>query len=129
MKTIPTSLDNREREHGIVAVELAMIMPLLMLVLFAIIECGRYYNATIATTHAAREAVRTVALSTGSPQGAATSAASPLSVSAVSLTTCPLSGTGANASVRVDHSFSYDIPFFRTRNITISRTAVMRCGG
>jgi Flp pilus assembly protein TadG len=123
-------MGNKHREQGAMAVEFVIMVPLFIMLLFGIIECGRYYNATITTTHAAREAVRNVALNTGSPQATASSAASPLSVTAVSLTTCPANGTGTNASVRVTHLFSYDVPLVKSGiNVSISRTAVMRCGG
>jgi hypothetical protein len=51
-----------KEERGATAVELALILPVILMLLFGIIEFGRAYNASIVVTHAAREAVRKVAL-------------------------------------------------------------------
>lgn len=47
-------------EEGAAAVEFALVVPLLLLILFAIIEFGAAYNAQIIVTNAAREAARAV---------------------------------------------------------------------
>ena len=49
-------------ERGAVAVEFALLLPLLLLILFAIIELGHAYNVQISVTHASREAARTMAI-------------------------------------------------------------------
>lgn len=126
----------RPQERGLVAVEFVLIFPVLLLFVLGIVEFGRYYNATIAVTHAAREAVRTVALCPSgvcSPASAASAAANPLAggVTVNAIVNCPASGVG-NASVKVNNAFSWD-PLFSASipglPATISRTAVMRCGG
>ena len=126
----PVATRRTEKERGVAAVELAFIFPILLLMLLGIVQYGRYYNATIAVTHASREAVRTVALSGPvSAQTAATNAAPGLTVVASSVTTCPASGIG-NAQVTVTNSFSFtDNLGFGLGPFTISRTGVMRCGG
>ncbi len=113
-------------EEGTAAVELAVILPLLVMLVFGIIEFGRYYNATITVTHASREAVRRVALNSGNATTAGVNAASPLTVT---VSTGPACVAGADATATVSTAFSYDIPFFKSANTTISKTARMRCGG
>ncbi len=113
-------------EGGAVAIELALLLPLLIMVVFAIIEFGRFYSATITVTHASREAVRRVALGTGNASAAGISAASPLTVS---VSTGPACTAGADAIATVSTQFGYDIPFVRTGSTSISRTARMKCGG
>lgn len=61
------------REEGVAAVEMALVMPLLLLLVFGIIEFGFIFNRFITVTHAAREGVRL--LSIGESSSAATSAA------------------------------------------------------
>jgi Flp pilus assembly protein TadG len=49
-------------EGGAAAVEMALVLPLLFLLIFGIIEFGFIFNRWITTTHAAREGVRLLAL-------------------------------------------------------------------
>lgn len=51
------------QDRGAVAVEFALILPVLILLLLGIMEFGRAYNAQLSLTHAARESVRTLAIS------------------------------------------------------------------
>lgn len=50
------------REKGAVAVEMAILLPLLLLILVGIIEYGRVLNVQISLTHAAREGARHAAI-------------------------------------------------------------------
>ncbi|HWH28522.1 MAG TPA: TadE/TadG family type IV pilus assembly protein [Mycobacteriales bacterium] len=59
----------RHSDDGAAAVEFALVMPILFLVVFAIVDFGRAYFATSTLSHAAREGVRVVAL--GGTAGAA----------------------------------------------------------
>jgi len=45
-------------EEGAAAVEFALVVPLLLTLLFGIVEFGTAYNAQILVTNAAREAIR-----------------------------------------------------------------------
>lgn len=49
-------------ERGAVAVEMAILLPLLLLILVGIIEYGRVLNVQISLTHAAREGARHAAI-------------------------------------------------------------------
>ncbi|WDF32628.1 pilus assembly protein [Arthrobacter agilis] len=53
---------SKMHERGAVAVELALVLPILILLMFGIIEVGRAYNAQVTLTSAAREGVRVVAI-------------------------------------------------------------------
>lgn len=48
----------RSRERGQSMVELALIMPLVLVLLFAIVDFGRAYSAWVTITNAAREGAR-----------------------------------------------------------------------
>lgn len=54
---------SRASERGAVAVEFAIVAPLLVSLLLGIMEFGRAYNAQISLTNAAREGVRVMTIS------------------------------------------------------------------
>ena len=117
-------------ERGVVAVEMVVVAPVLIMLLLGVVEFGRYYNASINVTSAAREAVRKVALyDSASAAAAATAAASPVTVSVDAVTPCPASGIGGDASITLTSAFTFDAFLVGLGNKTITRTAVMRCGG
>lgn len=64
---------SRAAERGAVAVEFALLAPVLVMVLLGIMEFGRAYNAQISLTNAAREGVRVMAITNS--QSAAKAAA------------------------------------------------------
>ena len=55
----------RRRDAGASAVEMAIVLPLLVLLVFGIIDFGRMLNAQIQLSQAAREGVRLAALAGG----------------------------------------------------------------
>src|SRR6266566_5195561 len=78
------------RDRGSVAVEFALLLPLLLLIAFGIIDFGRALNAQITRTQAAAVGL------------------SPVSVS---VTSCPPgAGQGVNATVVTSYSFSFVTP-------------------
>ncbi|MCO4236040.1 TadE/TadG family type IV pilus assembly protein [Pseudarthrobacter raffinosi] len=54
---------SRASERGAVAVEFAILAPVLVMILLGTMEFGRAYNAQISLTNAAREGVRVMAVS------------------------------------------------------------------
>jgi Flp pilus assembly protein TadG len=127
-------MQKRTNERGAAAVELALVLPILVTLLFGIIECGRYYNAKVTLTHAAREGARTLALggTPGDAQARVVATAGGLSgVSVSAPTACPttVSASPPDATVTATVPFSFNIPFVPIGGTSISSTAVMRCGG
>ena len=121
-----------KHEKGAAAVELALILPVILMLLFGIIEFGRWYNASITVTHAARESVRKVALrdTVDNAKLAGTEAAASLAGVPTfgPITECK-SGI-LNAKVTMNFSFTFDIPFIPSITARdISKTATMLCGG
>lgn len=55
-------MESRRKERGAVAVEMAILLPLLLLILLGIIEYGRVLNVQVSLTHAAREGARHAAI-------------------------------------------------------------------
>lgn len=52
----------RRHDHGSAAVEFALVLPVLLLIIFGIIDFGRMLHAKIILTEAAREGARAAAI-------------------------------------------------------------------
>jgi Flp pilus assembly protein TadG len=106
---------SNSRDRGSVAVEFALLLPVLLLLIFGIIDFGRAINDQITLTQAAREGARLASLgySTSAVTTRAQSAAYPLSpVPTVTVTSaCPTgAGTGVDAVVKLTYTFSFVTP-------------------
>jgi Flp pilus assembly protein TadG len=62
-------------EHGAAAVEIALVLPILILLIGGIIDFGFAFNTMVSLTHAAREGVRVEAIGNGD-EGASAEAVS-----------------------------------------------------
>lgn len=128
---------SRASERGAVAVEFAIVAPVLVMLLLGIVEFSRAYNAQASLSAAAREGVRVMAI-TGNQTTARTAAKSV----AVSLqpglqdtnisfgTPCPATvstGTSPQATITITYSLSTLTgiagPF------TMTGKGAMLCGG
>lgn len=110
--------------------EFALILPVLVLLVFGIVEFGRAYNTNVTLTHAAREGARVLAITQDSTKAgnAAVAAATSLDASQISVSTTACT-PGQPTQVSLSYPFTYDIPLFGTNTITLNGTGVMRCGG
>ncbi|MEX5717737.1 TadE/TadG family type IV pilus assembly protein [Geodermatophilus maliterrae] len=123
-------------ERGASAVEFALIVPLLVLLVLGIVEFGRGFQVQGTLSAAAREGVRLMALQNdpAAARDAVRSAASSLDPAvtdaqiAITPASCP-QGTG---STLVRLTVDYDMPFltgFFGASVELTGTGVMRCGG
>jgi Flp pilus assembly protein TadG len=97
------------QDRGSVAVEFALVMPVLLLIVFGIIDFGRAINAQIVLTGAAGAGVRAAALGypNSTVQADVTAAAPDLSgVTATVVSSCP-PGAGPTAEAQVDVSYQF----------------------
>lgn len=128
-------------DRGAAAVEFALVMPLLLLVVFGIVDFGRAYNMQIALTSAAREGVRVAALggSVADASSRTTGAAFPVTGIVVGVTACPASPTPASdAMVTASRTYTYITPVQPVLSLmgqpalatpTITGRGRMRCNG
>jgi len=110
----PPSSGRKRSDRGTAAVEFALVLPVLLLIVFGIIDFGRALNAQISLTGAAREGVRLAALGYSNAAIQARVAAAAPSLSGVTTTvtaSCPPgAGPAANAQVDVSYRFSFITP-------------------
>ena len=127
------SVSTLRSERGAAAVELALVLPILILLLFGIVELGRGYNAKITLTHAAREGARALAVGGDAADVVARveSAMGPLTISdpATQITFSSPCTPGAPADVTVTYDIDYSIPLLPDGTFNLSSTGSMRCGG
>lgn len=126
----------QHRERGAVAVEMALLLPVLILLLLGIMEFGRAYNAQVTLTNAAREGVRVMAINNvrAEARTAAKNVATPLPLgdSNFTFTTTPVSTPATCAAGRqVTMTITYTLNTLTGIAGPFSMTGkgVMQCGG
>ncbi|MCU1518672.1 MAG: TadE-like protein [Pseudarthrobacter sp.] len=119
-------------ERGAVAIEFAILLPVLLVLVLGTIEFGRAYNAQISLTNAARDGARVMALqnNTAAAKTASQNAAGMVStgILASDVTVSPSAcSTGTQTTVTIHYTLSTITgiagPFAMTGK------AVMLCGG
>jgi Flp pilus assembly protein TadG len=129
-------------ERGAAAVELALILPFLLLLICGTIDFGRAYNAKVTLTHAAREGVRTWALTKDATATTERTKEAAVGLDPVGVTTTACD-YGKPTTVTATYSFSYITPLAGLLNlipdggdgenfknaIALRSEGVMRCGG
>ncbi|WJZ67469.1 pilus assembly protein [Kocuria rosea] len=117
-------------ERGAAAVEFALVVPILLVLLLGIIEFGRAYNVQISLTHAARETARTMAIDNvwGDAVSRGRTAAPSVALATGDFTAVPaVCIPGQQISVTVTHELVTITGI--TDGLTLTGKAAMRCGG
>jgi Flp pilus assembly protein TadG len=137
---------NDHFERGAAAVEMALVSPLLLAMIVGIIDFSRIFNAEIQLSQAAREGARIASLQLGTLDVSAVQARAVLAAPSPAfggplppgnVTVLTSAGQGQPgcltspaltdvATVQVTYLFQ---GIFWMKNVTLSQTAVMRCGG
>lgn len=121
-------------ERGAVAVEFALVAPILVAIIIAIVEFSNAYNIQVSVTQASREAARTMAITKDATKATAAGKAGAPSINSSLLTfdysaaTCPAATPAANAVVTVTYSGSSLTGFFGS-TLTVTGKGAMQCGG
>jgi Flp pilus assembly protein TadG len=119
-------------ERGAVAVEFAILAPILVMLLMGIMEFGRAYNAQVSLTNAAREGVRVMTISNS--QASARTAAKNAAVSLTpalkdSNITFSSASCTVNAQMTVTITYSLSTLTGIAGPFSMSGKGVMLCGG
>jgi hypothetical protein len=98
-------------DSGQATVELALALPLLMVLLLAVVQVGLVVRAQVLVTHAAREGARAAAVDAdpAAPVEAAEGASS-LDPSRMTVTSSGRAGPGSHVTVIVTYHFVTDVP-------------------
>lgn len=120
-----------QRDRGAALIELALILPVLLMVMVGIIDFGRAYSYQESIQGAAREGARALALHQ-SVNNAVNGASGSATVTSISTGgSCPTTADPANpryATVTVKAKITFGIPFISLGTKTLSATARMLCG-
>ena len=102
---------SKTKERGAVAVEFALVAPVLVMLLLGIMEFGRAYNTQVTLSSAAREGARVMAIG-NSPSAARTAAKNAAvslqpALSDTNITISPLAcTTGAQMTFKITYTLS-----------------------
>ncbi|MCB5272967.1 hypothetical protein BJG92_00479 [Arthrobacter sp. SO5] len=126
-------MERSSSERGAAAVEFALIVPLLLLLLLGVVEFGRVFNAQLQLGAAARESVRVMAVQkqAGPAVSAAIDGAPNLSpaLTAGNVQITPASCAAAtDVTVTITYSVTLLTGLFGA-TVPLTGRAVMRCGG
>ena len=120
----------RKSEQGTIAIEFVLLAPILLVLVFGIVEFGRAYNAKVELTSAVREGARALALGSDDPETATIAAAPSLDDTVIVVSTSAEPCTpGSPATVTASYPFTLHIPFWGTPTLNLQAEGVMRCGG
>jgi Flp pilus assembly protein TadG len=117
------------RERGAAAVEFALVLPLLVIMLLGIIDFGLYYYNDLQLTHAARDAARYLSVNNVAGAQAAIGGATLVSTVINSQGLTPAtSGQPATVTLRATYSFLTPLPLVVGigKTLGINATVVMR---
>ena len=123
----------RRRERGAALVEFALVLPILLTLVFGIVEFGRGYNVKVELTGSVREGARALALGKTPAEAkqavidAAPGLTPALSAGNITTTACPAGGAEGNATVSVAYSLPLLTPL-PGGAINLTASGVMRCG-
>ena len=131
------SAPGANRDRGAAAVEFALVLPILLLLMCGIVDFGRALHAQVVLTQAAREGARLAALGEPDTVTRTLDAAGALSGVDVDVTACPSNLAAADAVVTVTHQFTFVTPIVAIADtfgghigpITLTGRGVMRCLG
>jgi Flp pilus assembly protein TadG len=118
-----------ECERGQATVEAALVLPLVVLLLLAVVQVGLLVRAEVLVTHAAREAARAAAVDPDpqAPVRAATSATT-LDPHRMNVHVQGRNGAGSHVEVDVTYTASTDVPLVGALigDVTLHASATMR---
>lgn len=128
-------VNKMRRDDGAAALEFAIILPILVMLVMGIAEFSRAYNAKEALQYAVREGARELAIRNVPADAVAVTKDRAIGLDQSKLTvptpaSCPSSVTPTStATVTATYALNFNIPMWQSGTWTLSATGVMRCNG
>ena len=137
-----TRVQHRKEDHderGAVLVEFAIVLPVLLMLVFGIIQWSIYFNRQQGLQAAAREGARVAALPQSTQSdikakvisalaGVLPSGTNPtITVSPSTSNPCDLQPAGTSVTVKVKVNTDINIPLWRSETVTQTGTGVFTC--
>jgi len=117
-------------EKGASAVEFALILPILIILIFGIVQFGIAFNNYITITHAAREGARIAAVDLNNPdlENIIIERAFPVQITEDDIVISTPEGTniGDPVEVEITYNISITIPLVGSWDIPLKNKAIMR---
>lgn len=129
------TLQRFRSENGAAALEFAIVLPILIMLVMGIVEFSRAYNAKEALQYAVREGARELAIRNVPADAVAVTRARAITLDGAKLSVptpaaCPASVTPTStATVTATYALDFNIPLWSSGTWTLSATGVMRCNG
>lgn len=98
-------------DRGAAAVEMALVLPVLLMMIFGIIDFGRMLNEQITLTEAAREGARAEAFDRDATAATNSVASNISGVTTTVQQSCPNTANPRSAKVLAQHQFQFVTPF------------------
>ena len=135
MRLLKNRHNRNERGQGIL--ELALVLPFLLLIVLGVLDLGRIFFETIGLTNAAREGVRYLTLHPDNEAGAVLAAIDEANYAGITISNGQVTvdctnldgddycDSGTPATVTVTHDFDLILGWVLPSPITLTRSAVM----
>lgn len=128
---------DRGTERGATAVEMAILLPVFVLLVFGMIDFSRIFNGELQIAQAAREGARLASLAPAYTDAQAVARAQEAAPNvaftntpgtAVVTRSCP-AAPDSDDTAEVTVSFTFEGILYPAASTTYSQSATMRCGG
>lgn len=120
---LKSKLDNNQ---GVSSIEMAIILPVLVMVIFGIFQFGLLFNNYLAITHAAREGARLASVDNYSEAVVIERAIPAIPDSVVVSYSDYAEEKAQTVTVTVSENYALEIPFWGAQNVPLSSSASMR---
>ena len=117
----------RADDRGAASVELALVLPVLLLLVIGMIRFGVAYNAKIEMSGAAREAARHMVVRPTDQAGAEATARVAASLTGATVSISNNCAPGARVTVTIQRNVPMSIPFGPTADLSVTGSASMQC--